>query len=295
MSEKIYQAGDLIFKKGDQADSLFQVLSGSVEVYAGDEDDRQELTELEAGKFFGEMGVVAGYPRSATVRAGEKGATLHEVSSGELSGWFREDPKRILELMKHLSARTREMTEEYNEACALRDELKQGGTAKNEGLLKRLGRLLGFGSQGKPSMETKLLPENKPLKEGFAKKVHSFPAGTVIFREGEKAGCMYGVHGGRVGIFTGYGTPEQQKITELFPNTFFGEMGMIDGEPRSATAVTLEADTTVEVISPEDLQEMFEKNPAKVWMIFEHLAGRLRSLTRDYAGVCEELSALRKA
>ena len=70
---------------------------------------------------------------------------------------------------------------------------------------------------------------------------------------------------------------------------------MIDGEPRSATAVTLEADTTVEVISPEDLQEMFEKNPAKVWMIFEHLAGRLRSLTRDYAGVCEELSALRKA
>ena len=60
MSEKIYQAGDLIFKKGDQADSLFQVLSGSVEVYAGDEDDRQELTELEAGKFVGEMGVVAG-------------------------------------------------------------------------------------------------------------------------------------------------------------------------------------------------------------------------------------------
>ena len=68
---------------------------------------------------------------------------------------------------------------------------------------------------------------------------------------------------------------------------------MIDGEPRSATAVTLEKDTTIEVIAPEDLEELFEKNPVKVWMIFAHLSNRLRNLTRDFEKVCGELDALK--
>ncbi len=296
MSEKTFRAGEIIFNKGDFADSFFQILSGSVEVILGEGEKRKTLTELGPGRFFGEMAVLEGYPRSATVAAKEDGTRLQEISSGELNAWFRENPDMILSLMKHLSARTRELTKEYQDACALRDEL-QGEGKKDAGMMSRIARFLGLrpgaADAGRPGLETRLQLKNKDLKTGFAKKVNAYPAGTVLFREGEHSGCMYGVHWGSVGIYTGYGTADQRKITELFPDSFFGEMGMIDGEPRSATAVTLEQDTTIEVIAPEDLEELFEKNPVKVWMIFAHLSNRLRNLTRDFEKVCGELDALK--
>ena len=103
---------------------------------------------------------------------------------------------------------------------------------------------------------------------------------------------MYDIHFGRIGIYTGYGTPEEKLLTELFANKFFGEMGMIDGEPRSATAVVMADNTTLETIYPEDLEELIETNPLKVDMILQHLSGRLRHLTADYADACEEVSRL---
>ena len=42
-------------------------------------------------------------------------------------------------------------------------------------------------------------------------------------------------------------------------------------------------------ILPEDLKELFSKNPPKVLMIVEHLALRLRHLTNDYAAVCRQI------
>lgn len=79
-------------------------------------------------------------------------------------------------------------------------------------------------------------------------------------------------------------------LTELYPNTFFGEMGMINGSPRSATAVALE-ETTLEIIFPRDLNELFEKNPPKAFMILAHLSGRLRKLTDQYMAACDILSS----
>ena len=40
------------------------------------------------------------------------------------------------------------------------------------------------------------------------------------------------------------------------------------------------------------LEEIMEKNPLKVDMIMQHLSGRLRHLTADYADACEEVSTL---
>ena len=63
-------------------------------------------------------------------------------------------------------------------------------------------------------------------------------------------------------------------------------MGMISKEPRSATAVAIDDQTTLEIIYPEDLTELFEKNPPKFGMIIEHLSSRLRKLTDKYLAAC---------
>ena len=98
--------------------------------------------------------------------------------------------------------------------------------------------------------------------------------------------CMYDIHWGRVGVYTGFGTDKEQLITELCSNTFFGEAGMISDEPRSATVVALE-DTTVEIIYMEDLEELLEKNPNKIDMILRHLTFRLRRISDSYLEACE--------
>ena len=101
---------------------------------------------------------------------------------------------------------------------------------------------------------------------------------------------MYFVHGGTVGIYSNYGTDNENKLTELYPVACFGEMGMIASEARTATAVATSDDTFVEIIRAEDLEGLFKTCPVKVDMILRHLSYRLRSLTYDYFNTCKEIS-----
>lgn len=123
----------------------------------------------------------------------------------------------------------------------------------------------------------------------------AYRAGTVLYREGEPGRCMYRVHWGRVGIVAGLGTGSERTLTQVMADQFFGLMGMLEGADRSASAVILDDETTLEEIRPEDIPALFRSNPGTVWMILEHTALRLRRLTDDYAAVCRQIADLQKA
>jgi thioredoxin reductase/CRP-like cAMP-binding protein/Fe-S-cluster-containing hydrogenase component 2 len=77
------RAGEIIFEKNDYTDTFFSVISGSVDI----EISAEKRKSLKAGQFFGEMGLISGRRRTATVRAAEDGI-------------FLESPrKQILKLM----------------------------------------------------------------------------------------------------------------------------------------------------------------------------------------------------
>ena len=101
---------------------------------------------------------------------------------------------------------------------------------------------------------------------------------------------MYDILWGEVGIYANYGTPEEKLLTTLEPECFFGEMGMIEGRLRSATAVALEKDTRLEVITPESFDAYFKENPAKVLLIMQNMSHRIRELTRDYLEACRAVA-----
>ena len=287
MSEKIYNKGDVIFHEGDSGDFLYRIKEGKVAVIVSyGTDDEKQLTEMVPGQFFGEMAVVEGYRRSATVIALEDNTTVTEIATKEMEKYFNENPDQIILIMRNISGRIRELTKDYNEAADELKARKAGNVRENENLFAKIRKFLNsIGASDLSVEEEKEAEHGKGLEE----KVASYPAGTIIFKEGDTGNCMYDIHFGRVGIYTGYGTPEQKEITVLYPNKFFGEMGMLDNEPRSATAVTLDNDTTIETIYPEDLAELMKINPSKVDMIMMHLSHRLRSLTNDYLRVCKEL------
>ena len=121
----------------------------------------------------------------------------------------------------------------------------------------------------------------------------TFKSGEVIFQEKTYESCMYELLEGTVGIYTHYGQQDEKILTELKAENgaYFGEMGLVESLPRSATAVALE-DVRVNVITGADFGAFFTENPERVYAIMTQMGGRIRELTRDYLEVCRAASEM---
>ena len=102
-------------------------------------------------------------------------------------------------------------------------------------------------------------------------------AGGVIFREGEDADELFVIKSGYVRIQIG-----NRIMAELTADSIFGEMALIDDEPRSATAVAI---TDVELVPVSEKQFLFlvSQTPYFALKVMRILAQRLR-LTNKYLG-----------
>jgi CRP-like cAMP-binding protein/Fe-S-cluster-containing hydrogenase component 2/thioredoxin reductase len=87
-SVRVPAAGEVIFRKNDYTNTFFAILAGSVEV-ALDEGSGTRY-RLEAGEFFGEMGLLSGRRRTATVYAGP-GCVLIESPRREINKLIKSD------------------------------------------------------------------------------------------------------------------------------------------------------------------------------------------------------------
>ena len=97
-----------------------------------------------------------------------------------------------------------------------------------------------------------------------------FKAGTTIFREGEEAHELFVIKSGDVRIQIGNRT-----VSELSADHIFGEMALIDNEPRSATAIAI---TDVELVAVSEKQFLFlvGQTPYFALKVMRVLAQRLR-------------------
>src|SRR5215211_6980927 len=86
------------------------------------------------------------------------------------------------------------------------------------------------------------------------------PPGSVLFRKGEQGGAMYLIEGGRVRIHIKDADGHDVTLAELAAGDFFGEMSILDGKPRSATATVAE-DARLVVLSREHFNTFLRDNP----------------------------------
>ena len=288
MGQLQFKKGDVIFREGDYGNSFYQITGGAVEIIANlGEEDEEKLTQLKKDQFFGEMAVIDAIPRSASAVALEDDTTVLEIPSGKFDQFFNENPEMIRQVMIHLGTRLRDVTKDYQEVVDVIREICTGKKEKSETLLGKIKRFASRNKKG-TSISAEALRETGAEENtgSYSGKTETYKKGTVIFRQGETGSCMYQIHWGTVGIYTDYGTNQEKKLTALSENKFFGEIGMLESEPRSATAVALDDNTSVEIISQQDLQALYEKNPPKFNMILSHLSVRLRRLTKDYLDAC---------
>lgn len=100
-----------------------------------------------------------------------------------------------------------------------------------------------------------------------------FPRGTVLFREGDPGTEMYVVHRGQVRISFDVGGRETV-LSTLGPGEFFGEMAILSGRPRSATATCVE-DAKLVVVDGRTFEAMLRSNGEIAARMVRKLADRL--------------------
>jgi CRP-like cAMP-binding protein len=100
-----------------------------------------------------------------------------------------------------------------------------------------------------------------------------FPAGETIFSEGDEGERLYVVKAGSVTL-----TSHDETLETVGPGGLFGEMAVIDREPRSATAV---AETDCELVALEKRRFWFlvQETPYFAEVVMRVMADRLRRRT----------------
>ena len=105
-----------------------------------------------------------------------------------------------------------------------------------------------------------------------------FRRNEVIFHQGDPGDALHVITGGSVKIVLPSAEGDEAIIATLQPGDFFGELALLDGEPRSATAVAVEPSETLSL--PRDaLHELVERHPELRDALFSALAMLLRRLT----------------
>jgi len=100
-----------------------------------------------------------------------------------------------------------------------------------------------------------------------------FARGAVLFREGDKGQEMFVVRSGLVGISKSVRGVEKF-LSTLGPGEFFGEMSVLNGKPRTATATVLE-ESQLLVIDPKTFEAMLRGNGEIALRMIKKLADRL--------------------
>ena len=110
--QRKYAAGEVIFSEQDKTRDLFVLLSGKVEVIQRG----VQLAILESkGAFFGEMALLTGQPRSATLRA-QKDAIMLQVSPQQLPILMKNMPDLAMKMAKNLAGMVNNLDKELLDA-----------------------------------------------------------------------------------------------------------------------------------------------------------------------------------
>jgi CRP-like cAMP-binding protein len=104
-----------------------------------------------------------------------------------------------------------------------------------------------------------------------AQRTVDYPAGAVVFAQGDSGNEMYGVVTGSIELRIG-----ERVLRTLGPQDVFGEMAIVDGSPRSATAVAVEP-SSLAVIDRHRFLFLVQETPMFALQVMSAMATRTRN------------------
>ena len=123
------------------------------------------------------------------------------------------------------------------------------------------------------------LLEAEARKVNLAPKAVSFPSGHVIFEEGDVGDGVYFFDEGLVEIVGAMPEGQSRVYSTLGIGSFFGEMAVVDDQPRSATARTITA-VRARFFSREEVWNLVAKSPPLLIALMREVSNRMRQAER---------------
>jgi len=141
---RLFANGEVLVREGDEGDSMYVILEGRVEVFLKNERAGSEkIASLNTGDYFGEMSLMTGEPRTATVRASGD-VLVMEIDKSRLAPILKNRPDLVEALGVILARRQDELAvlhDQYNKQAS---EREKGSVAKVVSSARLLGRIKSF-------------------------------------------------------------------------------------------------------------------------------------------------------
>jgi CRP-like cAMP-binding protein len=115
----------------------------------------------------------------------------------------------------------------------------------------------------------------------------TYHKGQMILRQGDEGNSLFVIVAGRVRIFTLSPDGHELSVSIVDQGSFFGEMALLDGEPRSANVEAMQH-TEVLALHRQAFRSYLLSNPIAAIHVIETLSQRLRHMTES----AEELVSL---
>ena len=123
------------------------------------------------------------------------------------------------------------------------------------------------------------------MSEGIAyeKFIKVYRKSEVIFEENSSGDEMFIVYSGKVKLYTQPKTGRRTVLSVLRPGEHFGEMALIDGSPRSATAVAVQDNTKLVILDKAKFLYLVQQQPEFAFAMMETLSQRIREANLQLA------------
>jgi cAMP-dependent protein kinase regulator len=216
IQSKTYPEDSLICREGEGGDSLFVISRGEVAIVKKTSGGREiQVQGLKEGDLFGEFGFFIDQKRHATVKA-MTDCELLEISRNGVHEMIKVHP-RLNKVLQNL----------FKE------------------------RVLDNFLVHSPLFSSMTFEERREVMKRF--RLRQVPEGTMLFKGGDPPTSFFMVRNGGVEIFTQDEDGKKVRLALLQSGDIFGEIGLLFGRPRMASAKTIRPTKLLE-ITQEDFK-----------------------------------------
>jgi CRP/FNR family cyclic AMP-dependent transcriptional regulator len=276
--EQLIGRGQVIYNEGDLGDDFFVVLEGATEDFCTLLAGRQPVSRARVGQILGEPSFLDGRPRPTTAVAMEKGALLRFNSAGlqRLLATRHDLGAALSRAFWHsLAGKIRQANEFMTEMVPLAEADERSDRVPGRSVeLKPGAKVDLFQESGLSAAELRLL----------ATTLHAqhFAPDAYIFHEQETGDSLYIVFDGEVRISRQMSGRGEEPLAIIRRGEVFGEMALVDDQPRSADARAHTEGCTALVLSQADLDAVLHMPPPVasqfLYLVCGVLCHRLRAM-----------------
>lgn len=288
--EEVHERGSLIFAHRNSERDFYVLEQGEVTVQRTTGYGTFVLGAIEPGNIFGEASFVSGHERSSDVLATQPSQILR-IDAAALDDMVEANPDLGVQLywsLWHSLARKLRSTNEQLKTFFSSESLP-------ENFLRLRKQASGKAASVKIQEDDKIrlfreqgISRKELITLAAFSKEKRFAAGASLFQEGDEGSEMYIVLEGRVIISKYIPGAGEEALAILERGDFFGEMSLIDGDPRSADARAYGGQLTVLALDQETVREVLAMDPHAalefLQLLCRLIANRLREIDEKVIG-----------